>query len=100
MKNSLLFILLIGTWFSATGTLAQDQDTLRYTLETEIPYLDSTITPHTPYSRERCRLDIYYPENIENFPTIAWFHGGRLRAGNKSITDELKNEGVCVVAEI
>src|SRR5690606_36967854 len=25
------------------------------------------------YAAERCVLDVYYPENTENFPTVVWF---------------------------
>ncbi len=47
---------------------------------------------------ERCVLDIYYPKNIDNFPTIVWFHGGGLKRGNKYISDRLKDQGVAIVS--
>jgi acetyl esterase/lipase len=28
--------------------------------------------------RERCRLDVYYPENTPGFATVVWFHAGGL----------------------
>ena len=62
-----------------------------YQLEENIPYYDDV-------NNIRCELDIYYPENKENFPTIVWFHGGGLKQGNKSIADRLKNQEVAIVS--
>lgn len=50
------------------------------------------------YQTERCRLDVYYPEGVADFPTIVWFHGGGLTGGNKAIPEQLKNQKVAVVA--
>ncbi|MDX2432848.1 MAG: alpha/beta hydrolase, partial [Bacteroides sp.] len=50
------------------------------------------------YIAERCVLDIYYPQTLEGFPTVVWFHGGGLTGGNKHIPEELKEKGVAVVA--
>ena len=32
----------------------------------------------TNYMKERCRLDVYHPKHVKNFPTVIWFHGGGL----------------------
>jgi acetyl esterase/lipase len=48
--------------------------------------------------KERCVLDIYYPKNKQGFPTVVWFHGGGLKAGNKFIPQWLKNKDIAVVA--
>lgn len=50
------------------------------------------------YALERCKLDIYYPENATDCPTVVWFHGGGLSKGNKSIPGRLKNSGLIVIA--
>ncbi len=50
------------------------------------------------YQKERCKLDIYYPENADSFTTVVWFHGGGLTAGEKSIPERLKNRKLAVVA--
>ncbi|WP_299576867.1 alpha/beta hydrolase [uncultured Sunxiuqinia sp.] len=52
----------------------------------------------TPYMEERCKLDVYYPEHVEGFTTIVWFHGGGLTGGEKFIPKEWKNRGLAVVA--
>src|SRR5690606_8832312 len=50
------------------------------------------------YAKERCVLDIYYPENKKDFPTVVWFHGGGITGGQKFIPNELKEKGLAVVA--
>jgi len=50
------------------------------------------------YMRERCRLDVYYPTDVKDYPTVVWFHGGGLKAGNRSVPTALKEKGIGVVA--
>jgi len=52
----------------------------------------------TDYMKERCRLDLYHPKHIHNFPTVVWFHGGGLKAGNREVPEELRGKGIAVVA--
>lgn len=53
---------------------------------------------HDAYASARCKLDLYYPHEVDGFTTIVWFHGGGLTGGNKSIPDRLKEKGLAVVA--
>lgn len=46
---------------------------------------------------ERCVLDLYYPENKTNFPTVVWFHGGGITSGSKELPEALKNEGMAII---
>ena len=46
------------------------------------------------YKNQRCKLDFYYPEGVENFPTVVWFHGGGLTAGRRALLNEFKNKGI------
>ena len=55
-------------------------------------------TSQDAYAQERCKLDIYYPENLKDCPTVIWFHGGGLTSGNKSIPTKLKKSGMIVIA--
>lgn len=48
------------------------------------------------YRIERCRLDLYYPEDVEGFATLVWFHGGGLEGGSKSLLDEFRRQGFAV----
>ena len=65
-----------------------------YQFQTDIQYRPDT----DPYIQERCKLDIYYPENKGKYPTVIWFHGGGLSSGNKFIPEQLKNNGIAVVS--
>jgi acetyl esterase/lipase len=73
-------------------TYAQDN----YATEKDVPY--RTAVEQDPYSTERCRLDLYYPKNQDDYPTVVWFHGGGLEKGNKEVPTELKDKGIAVVA--
>jgi len=64
---------------------------INYQFEENISYYDDV-------NNIRCELDIYYPENEKDFPTIVWFHGGGLKRGNKYIADKLKNQEVAIIA--
>ena len=50
------------------------------------------------YTKERCRLDVVHPVGLKDFPTVVWFHGGGLKAGNRSVPSGLKEKGLAVVA--
>lgn len=50
------------------------------------------------YAKERCKLDLYYPENLTGCSTVVWFHGGGLTGGSKHLPEELKDKGIIIVA--
>lgn len=89
MKKIILlaFLSCVSVW-----TLAQD----KYTTIKDVAYVNSDDT--SAYRRERCKLDIYYPEGKKNFKTIVWFHGGGLEGGQKEFPRELKEAGFAIVA--
>lgn len=70
----------------------------KYETITNLPYYSNSINQTDEYISERCVVDMYYPKNIENFPTVIWFHGGGLTGGEKEIPKALKEKGFCVVA--
>ena len=88
MKKIYLFLFSL---FICNILAAQDQD---YKIVRDISYTQSK----DPYAVERCKLDLYYPENAKDFPTVVWFHGGGLSGGSKFIPEELKNCGLAVIA--
>lgn len=95
-------MVVVGSNTSAqeqTQEQTQEQQRVEagYRLDSDISYLDPE-KPVTAYQQERCRLDVYYPENQTGFATVVWFHGGGLTGGNRSIPKGLKNEGLAVVA--
>ena len=50
------------------------------------------------YALSRCKLDLYVPANIKDYPTVVWFHGGGLTSGERFIPEELKGCGLGIVA--
>lgn len=88
------FYLLLFCQFLIISIFAQNQDKQTYRTLKDVPYR----TSGDSYALERCKLDIYYPENSKDFATVVWFHGGGLSGGSKFIPEELKNCGLAVVA--
>lgn len=74
----------------------QDKRPTTYQLVSDIGYRGDAADD--VYAKERCVLDVYYPENTEGFPTVVWFHGGGITGGQKFIPNELKEKGLAVVA--
>lgn len=70
--------------------------TVTYKTESNISY--RTGDKLDAYQKERCKLDIYYPENVDSFATVVWFHGGGLTSGEKFIPERLKNKKLAIVA--
>jgi acetyl esterase/lipase len=91
MKKALFLIsfIIVG--------LASNAQTTDYELKENISYYSASVIKSDAYIKERCVLDIYYPKNVKNFPTIVWFHGGGLTLGNKEIPEYLKNKGVAII---
>jgi len=90
LTNLSFFIVLINF-----AVFAQQAE---YVTKSDIPYYSDSINQSDEYIKERCLLDIYYPENIKNFPTVVWFHGGGLTSGEKETPGVLQDKGFCVVA--
>lgn len=55
-------------------------------------------TGDAAYLESRCKLDLYLPEGEKDFPTLVWFHGGGLRAGNKSCPPGIRLDKIAVAA--
>lgn len=85
--------LVLAGLFAATLLYAQ-KETVHYKTIENITYSSNA----DEYSGERCKLDLYYPENTAGFPTVVWFHGGGLTGGDKFIPEQLKNRGMAVLA--
>jgi len=89
IKFLIFFLLFFG--------FAQAQE-IWYQTKTNISYYSDSINQSDSYIKERCVLDIYYPKNVKNYPTIVWFHGGGLTSGNKEFPKQLKEKGVAIIA--
>lgn len=88
MKRIISFVCLI---FAAIAVVAEPP--VSYKTEYDIPYR----TGATGYAAERCKLDVYYPQDIYDCPVVVWFHGGGLEAGNKELPEELKKGQYVIV---
>jgi len=86
--------LLLCLFIIGISSFAQ---TLEYETKTNIQYYKTAVNKTDAYINERCVLDIYYPKNTKNFPTIVWFHGGGLTGGSKEIPEALKNKGFAII---
>ena len=89
MKRKVTLLLLL---FCMLTLHAQEV----YKTVKDLPYIAKSETD--TYRKERCKLDVYYPVDKKDFPTIVWFHGGGLEGGGKHIPQELMNRGFAVVA--
>ena len=92
MKRVLLFFLM--SIFGFVGFAQQDN----YKTILNRPYYSDSINKSDQYIEERCVLDLYYPANVKEYPTVIWFHGGGLKGGNKEIPMALQEQGIGVVA--
>lgn len=90
---SLLSVVMV---FQVQNLEAQNNQT--YKFSENISYRTSEEEKQNEYIAERCKLDIYFPENLKDFTTVVWFHGGGITSGNKFIPEKLKNQGIAVVA--
>lgn len=91
MKVKLLFL------FFSTCCMALAAQETNYTTKNDIPYYSREISGKDTYIRERCLLDIYYPENKKGYSTVVWFHGGGLTGGQKEIPEALKGKGIGII---
>lgn len=70
-------LLIISVLFSCSILFGQTKETHVYSIK----------------DGEELKLDIYYPENIQNqtkLPTIVWMHGGGFAGGSRDAPDEAK----------
>lgn len=68
------------------------QKTLYRTIK-DISYSTSQVS----YTKERDKLDFYYPAHKKDFITVVWFHGGGLTGGNKELPVYLLDKGIAIV---
>lgn len=68
----------------------------KYAFKKGIFYYSPELAKEPKY--ERCRLDLYYPENAKDFTTVIWFHAGGLKRGNRYIPGALRSKGLAVAA--
>ena len=92
IKKTILLFIVAGIGFFNT------KEVTTYQTKENMGYYDESISDSDDYIKERCVLDLYYPEKEKDYATVVWFHGGGLTGGNKFIPESLKEKGVAVVA--
>lgn len=95
MKTRLLTLafILIAAFSVSAQPHPQDKG---YNFIQNISYTSADETD--AYRKERCVLDIYYPETDKGFATLVWFHGGGLEGGNKELLEGFRRQGFAVVS--
>jgi acetyl esterase/lipase len=88
--------IFLFTIFFIGFVIPMQAQTITYKTESNISYRSGENLDD--YQKQRCKLDIYYPEKLDSFTTVVWFHGGGLTGGEKSIPEHLKNRNLAIVA--
>lgn len=74
-------ILSLGLLLGSLGQASAQE----FELKKDISYREKSADAKLDdYALERCKLDLYVPKGKKNFATIVWFHGGALKAGDKT----------------
>lgn len=96
MRQFFLLGLFVALGWCSSNLRAEDRPPAAAdSIETGILYrADDQLND---YAREKCQLDLYRPADAKEFPTVVWFHGGGLKAGERSIPAQLKQKGFAVV---
>ncbi len=97
-KLATLLLFVIGLPGLKAQDIATTKQPIAYNVEQNILYRDGSKEALTEYMDERCRLDLYFPDNRKNFATVVWFHGGGLTHGHATIPEKLKGQGLAVAA--
>ena len=98
MKSIFTLVSLVSILLVIQTQNFYAQENQNYLLKENLSYRSADEEKQDDYVAERCKLDIYYPENRKDFTTVIWFHGGGITSGNKHIPEKLKKQGIAVVA--
>ena len=95
MKKRLItaVLVMIAVFSAAAQPHPQDKG---YNFVQNVSYISAD--EQDAYRKERCTLDIYYPETDKGFATLVWFHGGGLNSGNKELLEGFRRQGFAVVS--
>lgn len=89
-----MMLLLAGLAVAADSPPQQ----VTYDVKRNIFYLDVPRGQVGELEQSMCVLDISYPANLKGYPTVVWFHGGGLTAGEKYFPKQLLEKKLAVVA--
>jgi acetyl esterase/lipase len=89
IRNLLFYFVILISLSACAGEIG---------IERDISYLPK---PDSEYATEQCKLDVFYPKDAKDYPTIVWFHGGGLRMGQRQwgelVAERFLPEDIAVV---
>ncbi|MHC4994929.1 MAG: alpha/beta hydrolase, partial [Planctomycetota bacterium] len=97
---TLVACFLVGMFGARIVSAAEGVRVIR-----DVPYLSGAGL--SAYERERCKLDVYVPDGVEQkggAAVLVWFHGGGLKNGDKAgatavkVGERFAGEGVIVMS--
>lgn len=91
IRTIAVVILMLAAFCSNAQPHPQDEG---YNYLKDISYADET----DAYRKERCKLDVYYPDTDKGFATLVWYHGGGLEGGSKELLEGFRRQGFAVVS--
>lgn len=94
LRSLLAFTMAVAMGLNAAA--AEKGNDTTYRTDASVSYLPEG-KEVTPYEKELCRLDVYYPDNRTGFATLVWFHGGSLKSGNGAVPKYLERRGIAVI---
>ena len=92
-RNLYAALVFIALFSIGTDSIAQQ----KAKRQNDIFYYPDSGSVKDAYIKSQCRLDFYYPENVKNYATIVWFHGGGITGGRKEVPKELMDKGVAII---
>jgi acetyl esterase/lipase len=88
-RRLLICFVCVSAWLRA-----QPPEEVTYRMIEDLPYRSGPDL--TEGMREKCKLDLYLPENRKGFGTVIWIHAGGLKQGRKYVPGALRNRGYAV----
>jgi acetyl esterase/lipase len=89
MRNLIFYLAILISLCACAGEIVEKRG---------IAYLKN---PDSDYAEKQCKLDIFYPNGVEDFATIVWFHGGGLHTGKRQwgelVAARFVPEGIAVI---
>jgi acetyl esterase/lipase len=92
------YLLLLFLCLQLSGQSYKLKQGLSYETIYNISYRSLEDMQSDDYMKSRCKLDFYYPNKTDGFPTVVFFHGGGLSAGEKYIPSALRDKGIAVAS--
>lgn len=92
-----LAMVLSGVLVGQSAGAETRPESAKPAIERGISYLPADAPSAGDYAREMCRIDLYRPEGVKDFPTVVFYHGGGLKEGKRSVPLQLTNRGWAVV---